>query len=136
MKTLMAFMILTGAVMAQDFVPAYSNARVEKLALAIGRAEGFGVPGAKPTINRNPGDLKSNGEYKVFRSNKAGWAALHAQLVRIIEGRSQVYTLDTTIAQMGQRYAGGQQWAKNVAKVLGVPESTTLGAWLCSGGTS
>ena len=132
MRYLIVLLISTG-VWAQQFTPTYSTARVQQLAAAIGHAEGFGVRHAKPTRFHNPGDLKTLGKYRVFRTDAEGWAALQAQIVRILLGQSRAYTLETTINRMGQRYAHGPLWAKNVAKVLGVPGTTTLREFLCNG---
>lgn len=114
-------------------VPAYSTARVDALMHAIGDAEGFGVKGAKPTRLNNPGDLKQVDTYIHFRTKAEGWAALRAQLVRIIAGQSKHYTLDMTIQQMGVRYAGSRVWARNVARSLNVSPSTKLADFLCNG---
>lgn len=127
-----AFLFLLPACIAQ-VVPTYSSQRVDALVKAVGRAEGFGVPGAKPTRFRNPGDLKQDGHYRHFPTAQAGFTALTGQIVRIIEGRSKAYTLRTTIKQMGDRYAGSPRWAANVSKMLNVPASTTLGQFLCGG---
>lgn len=126
--------------------PAYSTARVQQLAAAIARAEGFGVRGSRPTRNNNPGDIRTAGvrypgqrriaagRYVVFATPADGWAALQAQIVRILEGRSRYYTLHTTINQMSRRYAETwQPWAKQVARGLRVPGTTTLGDYLTGG---
>lgn len=117
----------------QQVVPGYSSHRVDALAQAIGRAEGFGLRGAKPTRLHNPGDLRQYGVYRHFRTDAEGWAALRAQVVRVLAGESRQYRLDMTIAQMGRRYAGSPLWAANVAKYLRVPGSTTLEEFLCNG---
>ena len=136
-----------GAAFGQAYTPAYSTARVKQLAQAIGRAEGYGIRGTRPTRNNNPGDLRSvpglhypgqvrtaSGRYAVFATPAAGWAALEAQIVRVLEGRSRYYTLNTTINQMSRRYAEQwHPWAANVTKRLGVPGHTTLGQWLTNG---
>ena len=45
----------------------------------------------------------------------------------MLSGRSHVYKLTDTLADVGFKYADGDaNWAKNVAEYLGVPESTTL----------
>ena len=139
---------LCGSAWAQAMnVPAYSSARVKQLANAIASAEGWGIKGTRPTRNNNPGDLRevpgkklpgqvriAKGEYIVFATPAAGFAALEAQLVRILEGRSAHYTLHTTINQMARTYAEvWRPWAKNVAKRLGVPGNTTLEQWLTNG---
>ena len=133
MIKLLLFIFLSATAAGQQWTPAYSTLRVSALAKAIGQAEGFGKKNTLPTRKHNPGDLKTMGKYRVFKTDAEGWAALQAQIVRILVGRSKTFTLDTTINRMGQRYAGGPLWAKNVAKVLGVPGTTTLRQFLCNG---
>lgn len=110
--------------------------QLRRFAAAIARAEGFGQPGAIPTRNHNPGDLKSSSVASIgadaqghlmFSSDTDGWEALYRQLHLIVTGRSRVYTLNMTIADMARRYAGwSDNWAANVASYLGVPTSTPL----------
>lgn len=126
-------LLISTSLWAQDYTPTYSTARVQQLAAAIGHAEGFGKAKAKPTRNHNPGDLKTLGKYRVFRTDAEGWAALQAQIVRVLLGHSRAYTLETSINLMGRRYAGSPLWARNVAKRLGVPGTTTLRDYLCNG---
>lgn len=114
-------------------VPGYSTARVDSLAHAIGRAEGFNVKGSKPARKCNPGDLRQAGVYRVFRTDAEGWQALRAQIVRVIAGQSHQYRLDMTIQQMGRRYADSPVWARNVAQYLHVPVTTKLEDFLCDG---
>jgi hypothetical protein len=58
-----------------------------KLAQLIARMEGFGVPGAKPTRDHNPGDLEHapgitawDGAIGIEPSDEQGWADLERQL--------------------------------------------------------
>lgn len=114
---------------------------VRRLAFAIARAEGFGVPGAVPTRAHNPGDLKipnwtgpvTGAEgISVFATDADGWTQLYRQLLRIVHGRSHVYTLDMTIWEMGIKWTDTHQsaWSHIVAETLGVPVTTTLRAIL------
>ena len=113
-----------------------------QFANAIATAEGYGVAGARPTVNNNPGDLRGwpgaptdSAGYSVFPSAAAGWAALEQQLATIAAGESAYYTPDMTIAQMGAVYADGDpNWAANVAAALGVTTSAMIGSFI--GGTS
>jgi hypothetical protein len=79
-----------------------------KLAQAIGREEGYGVPGALPTRNNNPGDLRhAPGEMHPpdapnsvgsFATAEEGWTELERQL-RLCAGRNE------TVAQLVAIYA-------------------------------
>jgi len=113
----------------------YSD-QVQRMARAIAYAEGYGIPGAIPTVANNPGDLVIPGweptlgsaGIAVFDSADYGWSRLYRQLQLIIRGDSNYYNLDMTLAAMGRTYAGGDlNWARNVASYLGVSTSTTLG---------
>lgn len=128
--------ILAGSAVShgqQVVVPGYSTQRVDMLVHAIAKAEGFGVHGAIPTRKHNPGDLRWHGKYRVFKSDAEGWAALRAQVVRVIEGRSRVYRLSDTLSQVGRKYAGSRVWAVNVSRSLHITGDTTLEAWVCEG---
>lgn len=146
-RILMLCAALCGSAWAQALnVPAYSSARVKELAKAIAAAEGYGVRGARPTRNNNPGDIRAGltpypgqlriarGRYVVFATPAAGWAALEAQITRILAGNSRFYTLHTSINQMARTYAETwRPWAANVTKRLRVPGTTTLEQWLTGG---
>jgi len=113
---------------------------VVKLAKAIAQAEGFGPPKAIPTLGNNPGDLTGsdagtfatlgvmNAEGVVRFTNLAdGWTALYIKCNRMLSGKSLIYPLTLTLAQVGMKYSGGNPaWSRNVAAALGVPETTTL----------
>lgn len=58
-----------------------------RLAQLIAREEGFGIPGAKPTRDHNPGDLQHaphvetwDGKIGVEPDDDTGWADLERQL--------------------------------------------------------
>jgi hypothetical protein len=104
--------------------PPAPSQEIFDLASAIAVAEG-----SDPDWN-NPGDLtyafgyptlgtaNSAGVLK-FQNCADGWYALYHQLGLIVSGGS-MYTLDTTLADFGMKYSGGDpNWATNVAKALG-----------------
>jgi hypothetical protein len=97
----------------------------QRLASAIGKAEGFGHVRARPTRLHNPGDLKSRGRYIHFANDREGWAALRAQIDRIIAGNSH-FSVNLTLEQFGRRYAHSKVWAKNVARELDVNSDDEL----------
>lgn len=114
---------------------------VRHFAQAIARAEGYGVVGAVPTNANNPGDLcdptgalfglptMGNESIVVFPDPASGWDALYRQLQLIADGRSSVYTLDMSIADMALHYAptpDPMTWASNVAAFAGVTPDTPL----------
>ncbi len=132
-------------------VEAGANSLATRLASAIEVAEGYGVPGAIPTVNNNPGDLMNwqgsglpsdpNG-FAVFPSYAAGFQALVQKVQNIlssadpeISALAQEYfgvgdTSQLTIEQLAQIYSpqGADNWANNVAAELGVSPSTTIGS--------
>jgi hypothetical protein len=110
---------------------------LESLAKAIAKAEGFGIPGAEPTLAHNPGDLVlpnwpgpriGGAGIAVFDTDDEGWMHLNFELDLIRLGHSHVYNLDMTIDQMAHKWTETEQeaWASNVAAALGVSTSTTL----------
>lgn len=118
--------------------------RIENLADAISRAEGFKVHGSIPQRYRNPGDLKSprgvklpgqvgigRGGHTIFKTNRDGWNALMNQLEMVMDDRSRVYTPDMTFNQIGRRYAKNWRlWSRNVTRILGVTGNTTLADYI------
>jgi hypothetical protein len=114
---------------------------LHKLALAISKAEGFGVKNTIPTRYHNPGDIRtcrpglhypgqvgiSHHCYVIFCSDAAGFSALESNLRKIATGKSVYYAPDITINKMARLYATNwHTWAKNVAKNLDVPTDTRL----------
>ncbi len=108
---------------------------IKRFAQAIAAAEGFGIPGAIPTIAKNPGDLVlpdwsptvGSAGIAVFDSVDYGWSRLYRQLSIILTGGSANYYPDTTIEEMGRKWANGDRnWAINVSNNLGVDPSTPL----------
>src|ERR1017187_634649 len=95
--------------------------RVQTLAQAIAKAEGFGKKGALPTRLKNPGDLKVVKNYKYpgqagigkgghvkFRSEAEGWEALRHQIEKIVAGDSR-YTVNMTLREISKGYAGNHR---------------------------
>ncbi|HVP51055.1 MAG TPA: hypothetical protein VMT05_03035 [Terriglobales bacterium] len=118
--------------------------KVNDLATAISRAEGFGKRHTIPTRYHNPGDLKASrsstpleGQVRigkaghiVFKDDEAGKAALRNYIVRMMDGRSAHFNPNLTLNQVARRYAKNwRPWVKVVSKELGVPSTTTLRAY-------
>lgn len=113
--------------------------QVSTLAQAIARTEGFYVKGTLPNRLHNPGDIRSTrrdaypgqvglnkNHYVVFRSDRWGWAALEAQIQKVVDGTSSIYTQEMTFAQIAKRYASSPQWPKTLCKIIGVTPATTF----------
>jgi len=103
--------------------------RVLRLAEAIAFAEGFGKPGALPTVLHNPGDLTSlGGSLKSYLSDDEGWEALYQYIESMLAGNSY-YSPDMSINSVSDIYSGSasREWAVNVAAYLGVSPSTPIG---------
>jgi|ERR1035437_412035 hypothetical protein len=115
----------------------FAQNRVQTLAKAIAKAEGFGRKNTIPTRYKNPGDLKvvrgyrypgqtgvGKGGHVIFRNEASGQAALEHQIEKIIEGTSR-YTVNMSLKDISKKYAGNWRvWSRNVAHNLGVdPEA-------------
>jgi hypothetical protein len=99
------------------------SAVVESIAKAIARAEGYGVPGAIPTVRNNPGNIKSGGAIATFSTPEEGWNALFRQ-VRLMFGGSSFYGPDMPISDIARTYTGEaayMNWARNVSAFLSMP---------------
>jgi hypothetical protein len=117
-----------------------SNAFIQKFAQAIARTEGFYVANSVPQRARNPGDL-ANGDIgngviqtsgpagagiTIYSNDIDGWNDLYLKLRRMLSGASEVYTLDLSIEQVGEKWSDTPTWGQDVAEILGVPATTTL----------
>ena len=104
--------------------------KIKRIAEAIAKAEGYGVPGAIPTVRNNPGNLKGpDGEIRWFPTPEDGWNALYRQVTMMFTGESRYYRPDMTIAEIARIYTGEStymNWASNVARFLGVTPETRL----------
>jgi hypothetical protein len=100
------------------------------MARAIARAEGFGVPGAIPTVRHNPGNIRMLSapfDIATYESDADGWAALYRQVSLMLYGGSRVYSPDMPLSEVARLYTGEARymdWAWNVARVLGVTPDT------------
>jgi hypothetical protein len=120
--------------------------QVDKFAVAIAHAEGFGFKRTIPSRYHNPGDMKSRatavklpgqksigkGGHIVFSNDRAGWAALKDQIAKMVDGRSKHFNADMTIAQVGRVYAvRWRPWVAIVTSELNVEATTKLRDLLC-----
>ena len=101
--------------------------RIKRIAEAIAQAEGFGPPHNLTTRNNNPGAIRDNSlpgaPIKIYPSLAEGWNALYRQVSGMLKG-SALYPVTWTLEQVAARYTGEvayMNWARNVARVLGVP---------------
>jgi hypothetical protein len=112
--------------------------KIDALAHAIARTEGFYIKGTIPNRLHNPGDITSSlphayeGQtrtyrgYAVFKSDTYGWAALKGQIAKVIDGSSTKYTSDMTFAQIAKVYAQDPRWGRTVCKILQISPSLTF----------
>lgn len=104
--------------------------------LALGKA--ISIAENSPLEWNNPGSMKyadgfptcgignKEGVLK-FVNKEDGWTALYHQVYLMLTGKSHVYHLTDTLAEVGLKYSNGNKdWAKNVAEYLKVPLTTTL----------
>jgi len=121
------------------------NDRVGILSQAIATAEGYYAPGERdghslPHWLNNPGSLKkpalgaeSLPTWKdtgliVFPTERMGWDALKHQVELMVTGKSSIYDPSDSILDVAKKYADGDpNWGKNIARMLGISPSCTLG---------
>lgn len=136
------YFLLPGKAIAEAFVPKSdwpSGDKIWDICQAIAKAEGFGLPGAAPTRNHNPGDISdgantygfdsavSDSKVTSFPDDTTGWQWLYNKVSNIVNGKSTVYGQDWSIEQIAQTWAGdSENWASNVASALGVDSSTSF----------
>lgn len=132
---LMCFLLfVSAAACAQQPAPQ----KMQQLAQAIAKAEGYYVRGSIPQRCANPGDIKPGavrlpgqvgvckGGHARFRNDAAGWAALDHQIEKIVDGTSR-YSVNMSISEVARRYAGNHRvWARNVSHNLKVTPETDL----------
>lgn len=116
--------------------PAPNTTVADRIADAIAfNGEGFGQPGARPTRNNNPGDLKNWPGYKtdaqgytIFPDEATGRKALVDQINLILSGKSGKYSPRMSVNQMAQVWSpdGSANWARNVSAALGVAPTATI----------
>jgi hypothetical protein len=130
-----AFIVLSGG--AGVVLYSEMQKRVKRLADAIEHAEGYGVPGARPTRNQNPGDLTSDligkavgwdGSFPIYATYADGRANLETEVEMMLDGTSSIYDPTMSISEVAALYTTTQQaaWATNVAGYLGVDVSTPI----------
>lgn len=108
------------------------------LGSVIASTEGYGIPGAIPTIANNPGDLENGnlgygtlttangGQVTVYPTLASGQAALENQVSLMVNGGSSIYQPGMTVAQANSTYTGGASTTSWASK-LGIDPNTTLG---------
>jgi hypothetical protein len=123
-----------------------SQALIERFSQAIARTEGFYVtdPALIPTVPQranNPLDITDDGDIgngvihtsgpagagiTIYSNVTDGWNAGYRKVRRMLSGASEVYTLDLTIEQVGEKWSDTSTWGQDVAEFLAVPPTTTL----------
>lgn len=118
---------------------------LDQLAQAIGRQEGYGIPGALPTRDNNPGDLtKVGGGFQQFASPADGFAALYSWLTRHIGAHPDwtfrdlfnFYLRGSTTAPPVDDQGDSNIYAQNVAGWLGVSPDSTVSSFLGTQGSA
>lgn len=119
-----------------------NSPKIERIAQAIAKAEGYGASGAIPTRANNPGDLKlgdlGHGAISgktIFASIQDGWNALRKQIHLMASGGSDYYQPTDTWRRIAQVWVGTNDypnWMNTVTGELGVDPDSTLEDYLAS----
>lgn len=129
----------TGDVMSAQ--PQPGTDPLSQLATAVGKMEGYGIPGAIPTRDNNPGDLtKVGGGFLQFGDVGQGWAALKSWLTRHVTANPNwdfydlfnFYLRGSTTAPPADAQGDSNNYAEFVAGQLGVNPSTPVSSFLGS----
>jgi len=115
------------------------SAKVGRLAQAIARTEGYCQVGTLPNRYHNPGDIRSRSKhayegqvglnrsgYVIFKSDQFGWAALYAQIRKVLDDDSAYYNREMTFAEIARVYASSPQWPKTLCKILKISPRLTF----------
>lgn len=114
------------------------NDPISNIAQAIAKQEGFGIAGAAPTRNHNPGDISdgastygydkrvTSSKVTSFPDDATGWQWLYNKLANIASGQSAVYSSGMTWLQIGSHWAADPNWGYGVASNLGVDPNSTF----------
>ena len=114
---------------------------VMELAKAIAEMEGFGIPGALPTRNHNPGDLRrskfqsfTKDGFAYFQDDETGWTALIYDLCIKITGKSTTgLTPESTLRDLIYKWTATDQYVylTHVALKLGVSFDYKIKNFVC-----
>ena len=114
---------------------------VLELAKAMAKMEGFGIPGALPTRNHNPGDLRrskfqsfTKDGFAYFPDDKTGWKALVYDLCIKITGKSTTgLTPESTLRDLIYKWTATDRYAylMFVANRLGVSFDYRIKNFIC-----
>ena len=114
---------------------------VMELAKAMAKMEGFGIPGALPTRNHNPGDLRRS-KYQLFvkdgfayfSEDEMGWQALVYDLCIKITGKSTTgITPESSLRDLIYKWTATDRYAylMFVANKLGVTFDYQIKNFVC-----
>ena len=140
--------LIAGAFLLTGIPVIAATDKKKKLAQGVAHAEGFGEPGAIPTLAHNPGDLELGDKYglgllgegiTVMPDDVTGWSELERITELWLAGKSHVVLLDDSFLTIGHSYVDGPNtptvsqdalnWGRNVADFLGVNVTMTLRQW-------
>jgi hypothetical protein len=135
--------VVSGSIVATDPATWPKGNRLWDCCRAVAVAEGYGIPGANPTVLNNPGDISdgsnvygaeyhSGSNITKFPSAQLGWQWLYAKLANIVNGVSTVYDVSYSWREIGAKWAppNAEVWASNVASALGVDPDSSIGDYV------
>jgi hypothetical protein len=124
------------------------RSKSDRLAKAIGKAEGFGPPENLPTRVNNPGDMElgdrgwgteaaktvyEKADWNAdFNDKTDGASALRRECFAILSGASHTFETSWTFLELAKEWTGGDKpnaWAAIVCQELGTAVDETLEAY-------
>jgi len=125
------------------------SSQLDNFSQAIATLEGFGIPGARPTRDNNPGDLKfgpgmtgrdeaGSGGIAVFADVGDGWDALNGYITQHAAAHPEwdfydfahYYATGNTLGQPAAGEANPDSTAETIAGYLGVDPSSSISSVL------
>lgn len=110
------------------------SSKVVSIARAIAAQEGFGTPGARPTRNHNPGDLRywpagfprDSGGFTVFPDDQSGWDWLYRDVSEHLSSHPGQSIADWIASYADVAGSELEQYAGAVASAVGLTPDALL----------
>ncbi len=133
---IVAIAVVAAVAAGEAFKAGSFPAPIVAAARAIAAQEGWGQPGARPTRNNNPGDLRDwppgfprdAGGFTIFPDAATGWSYLYRDVQAHLAANPAQSVADWIASYADVAGAELDQYAGAVAAALGIAPSDPLGS--------